>query len=158
MGFDESGRLMRAGPGAARAGSLAKLCAHPAPQLLDAAEAGPGARVLAAGPGDVRQGFARHRRVLPGASDRVTPVSPGSPHRSDLPDVRAIGSRGTRGCEGAPRGVLGPPFGTLVGAGRLWDRRAPADGAGTPAARRTFPLERRRMPADADRQRRGNAR
>ena len=33
---------MRAGPGAARAGSLAKLCAHPAPQLLDAAEAGPG--------------------------------------------------------------------------------------------------------------------
>ncbi|MFI8242660.1 class I SAM-dependent methyltransferase [Streptomyces sp. NPDC085866] len=49
--FDESERLIWAGQGAAYAGSFAKLCAYPVPQLLDAAEVGPDARVLDVGTG-----------------------------------------------------------------------------------------------------------
>ncbi|WP_189186948.1 class I SAM-dependent methyltransferase [Streptomyces albiflavescens] len=50
-GFDKSERLMWAGRGAAYAGSFAKLCAYPVPQLLDAAEVGPGVRMLDVGTG-----------------------------------------------------------------------------------------------------------
>ncbi|TQK50838.1 methyltransferase family protein [Streptomyces sp. SLBN-118] len=49
--FDKSERLIWAGQGAAYAGSFAKLCAYPVPQLLDAAEVGPGARMLDVGTG-----------------------------------------------------------------------------------------------------------
>ncbi|MFJ5974882.1 class I SAM-dependent methyltransferase [Streptomyces sp. NPDC093060] len=49
--FDKSERLIWAGQGAAYAGSFAKLCAYPVPQLLDAAEVGPGARILDVGTG-----------------------------------------------------------------------------------------------------------
>jgi SAM-dependent methyltransferase len=50
-GFDESERLIWAGRAAAYAGSFAKLCAYPVSQLLDAAEVGPGVRVLDVGTG-----------------------------------------------------------------------------------------------------------
>ncbi|MEU6199539.1 class I SAM-dependent methyltransferase [Streptomyces sp. NPDC047061] len=49
--FDRSERLMWAGQGAAYAGSFAKLCAYPVPQLLDAAGVGPGVRMLDVGTG-----------------------------------------------------------------------------------------------------------
>lgn len=49
--FDESERLKWAGQGVAYSGSFAKLCAHPVPQLLDAAEVGPGTRMLDVGTG-----------------------------------------------------------------------------------------------------------
>ncbi|MFJ9821519.1 class I SAM-dependent methyltransferase [Streptomyces sp. NPDC101151] len=49
--FDESERLIWAGRGAAYAESFAKLCAYPVQQLLDAAEAGPGVRMLDVGTG-----------------------------------------------------------------------------------------------------------
>ncbi|MFD0070506.1 class I SAM-dependent methyltransferase, partial [Streptomyces sp. NPDC127574] len=49
--FDESERLKWAGRGGAYSGSFAKLCAHPVPQLLDAAEVGPGTRMLDVGTG-----------------------------------------------------------------------------------------------------------
>ncbi|AZQ40766.1 class I SAM-dependent methyltransferase [Streptomyces cyaneochromogenes] len=49
--FDESERLVWAGRGAAYAGSYAGLCAHPVPRLLDAAEVGPGIRLLDVGTG-----------------------------------------------------------------------------------------------------------
>jgi SAM-dependent methyltransferase len=49
--FDKSERLIWAGQGAAYAGSFAKLCAYPVSQLLDAAEVGPGARLLDVGTG-----------------------------------------------------------------------------------------------------------
>ncbi|MFD5781188.1 class I SAM-dependent methyltransferase [Streptomyces sp. NPDC126933] len=50
-GFDESERLIWAGRAAAYAGSFARLCAHPVSRLLDAAEVGPGVRVLDVGTG-----------------------------------------------------------------------------------------------------------
>jgi len=50
-GFDESERRIWAGKAAAYAGTFAKLCAHPVPWLLDAAEIGPGVRVLDVGTG-----------------------------------------------------------------------------------------------------------
>ncbi|WP_328551516.1 class I SAM-dependent methyltransferase [Streptomyces sp. NBC_00358] len=49
--FDKSERLMWAGKGSAYAGSFARLCAHPVSRLLDAAEVGPGTRVLDVGTG-----------------------------------------------------------------------------------------------------------
>ncbi|MFI6015827.1 class I SAM-dependent methyltransferase [Streptomyces sp. NPDC051243] len=49
--FDRSERLMWAGRGAAYAGSYARLCAHTVPRLLDAAEVGPGVRLLDVGTG-----------------------------------------------------------------------------------------------------------
>lgn len=49
--FDESERRMWAGRGAAYAGSFAELCARPVPRLLDAAEVGPGVRLLDVGTG-----------------------------------------------------------------------------------------------------------
>jgi SAM-dependent methyltransferase len=49
--FDESERLIWAGRAAAYAGSFAKLCAHPVSRLLDAAEVGPGVRMLDVGTG-----------------------------------------------------------------------------------------------------------
>ncbi|MFI9082059.1 class I SAM-dependent methyltransferase [Streptomyces sioyaensis] len=49
--FDRCERLMWAGRGAAYAGSFARLCAYPVPQLLDAAEVGPGVRTLDVGTG-----------------------------------------------------------------------------------------------------------
>ncbi|WP_217213006.1 class I SAM-dependent methyltransferase [Streptomyces sp. AC550_RSS872] len=49
--FDASERLIWAGRGAAYAGSYARLCAHPAPRLLDAARVGPDVRVLDVGTG-----------------------------------------------------------------------------------------------------------
>jgi SAM-dependent methyltransferase len=53
--FDESERRKWAGRGAAYAESFAKLCTHPGPRLLDAAEVGQGARLLdmGTGPGTV---------------------------------------------------------------------------------------------------------
>lgn len=65
-GFDRSERLIWAGRGAAYAGSFARLCAYPVPQLLDAAEVGPGVRMLdvGTGPGTVAAaGCARGARV-----------------------------------------------------------------------------------------------
>jgi SAM-dependent methyltransferase len=50
-GFDESERRIWAGRADAYAGSFAKLCAYPVPELLDAAEVGPGVRVLDVGTG-----------------------------------------------------------------------------------------------------------
>jgi SAM-dependent methyltransferase len=50
-GFDKSERLIWAGRGVAYAASFAKLCAYPVPQLLDAAEVGPGVRMLDVGTG-----------------------------------------------------------------------------------------------------------
>ncbi|KUL23039.1 class I SAM-dependent methyltransferase [Streptomyces regalis] len=49
--FDTSERLMWAGRAAAYAGSFARLCGHPVPRLLDAAEVRPGVRVLDVGTG-----------------------------------------------------------------------------------------------------------
>jgi SAM-dependent methyltransferase len=49
--FDESERLKWTGQGVAYAASFAKLCAYPVPQLLDAAEIGPGTRMLDVGTG-----------------------------------------------------------------------------------------------------------
>ncbi|MPY61160.1 class I SAM-dependent methyltransferase [Streptomyces spongiae] len=49
--FDRSERRIWAGQGSAYAGSFAKLCAYPVPRLLDAAEVGPGTRVLDVGTG-----------------------------------------------------------------------------------------------------------
>ncbi|MFD5722906.1 class I SAM-dependent methyltransferase [Streptomyces sp. NPDC127036] len=49
--FDESERLKWAGQGAAYAGGFAKLCAYAVPHLLDAAEVGPGTRMLDVGTG-----------------------------------------------------------------------------------------------------------
>jgi SAM-dependent methyltransferase len=50
-GFDESERRIRAGQAAAYAGTFAKLCAYPVSELLDAAEVGPGVRMLDVGTG-----------------------------------------------------------------------------------------------------------
>ncbi|MBT2444492.1 class I SAM-dependent methyltransferase [Streptomyces sp. ISL-36] len=50
-GFDQCERLMWAGRGSAYAESFARLCAYPVPQLLDAAEVGPGVRMLDVGTG-----------------------------------------------------------------------------------------------------------
>lgn len=49
--FDEYERRTWAGRAGAFAGSFAKLCAYPVPQLLDAAEVGAGVRVLDVGTG-----------------------------------------------------------------------------------------------------------
>lgn len=49
--FDASERLIWAGRGAAYAGTFAKLCAHPVPRLLDAAEVDAGVRMLDVGTG-----------------------------------------------------------------------------------------------------------
>ncbi|WP_369173280.1 class I SAM-dependent methyltransferase [Streptomyces sp. R28] len=49
--FDTSERLMWAGRATAYAGSFARLCGHPVPRLLDAAEVRPGLRILDVGTG-----------------------------------------------------------------------------------------------------------
>ncbi len=61
-GFVESERQIWAGQAAAYAGTFARLCAYPVPQLLDAAEVGAGVRVLDVGTGPGTVAVAAHVR------------------------------------------------------------------------------------------------
>ncbi|WP_241193118.1 hypothetical protein [Streptomyces sp. ADI98-10] len=53
--FDRAERRIWSGKAEAYARTCARLCAHPAAALLDAAEAGPGSRVLDVGCGSRRR-------------------------------------------------------------------------------------------------------
>ncbi|KIF66641.1 methyltransferase type 11 [Streptomyces sp. AcH 505] len=87
--FDEQERRIWAGRADAYAGSFAALCAHPVPQLLDAAGAGAGSRLLDAGTGT---GTVAAAAVERGARVTAVDADPGMAARTaaDVPaaDVR----------------------------------------------------------------------
>ncbi|MEU2147252.1 50S ribosomal protein L11 methyltransferase, partial [Streptomyces globisporus] len=93
--FDHAERRIWSGKAEAYAGTCARLCAHPAEPLLDAAEVGPGARVLDVGCGSgtvsaaaVARGAAVYAADAdpawwprPAGPSRASPhTSPGSPN------------------------------------------------------------------------------
>src|SRR5689334_18059460 len=94
--FDEAERRIWAGRAAAFRDSFAKLCAHTAPALLDAAGAGPGTRLLDVGTGIgtvAAEASARGAQVTavdaePGMIELARHNAPGAEfRRAVLPDL-----------------------------------------------------------------------
>ncbi|MGC4968231.1 class I SAM-dependent methyltransferase [Streptomyces globisporus] len=86
--FDHAERRIWSGKAEAYAGTCARLCAHPAEPLLDAAEVGPGARVLDVGCGS---GTVSAAAVARGASVYAADADPGmvAATRRAVPGVTA---------------------------------------------------------------------
>ncbi|MFF3030501.1 class I SAM-dependent methyltransferase [Streptomyces rubiginosohelvolus] len=86
--FDHAERRIWSGKAEAYAGTYARLCAHPAEALLDAAEVGPGARVLDVGCGS---GTVSAAAVARGASVYAADADPGmaAATRRAVPGVTA---------------------------------------------------------------------
>ncbi|MGW3335250.1 class I SAM-dependent methyltransferase [Streptomyces rubiginosohelvolus] len=98
--FDLAERRIWSGRAEAYARTYARLCAHPSAALLDAAEAGPGARVLDVGCGS---GTVSAAAVARGASVYAADAEPGmaAATRRTVPGVTAR-RRGSRPCSTRP--------------------------------------------------------